>query len=170
MDPNFHEVTLIWVVRSTEIQDSRSTGNKACSSGVSKWKAVSSASTRHFAARYSRRRRWKSPLGLGGASGVKDNGGGDDDDDDDAGSGGGRQAEIPGSLQQAALEKMVRRKRYQFKVLAHHGSVRRNGNPFLQAANGLHAHFFVICITLRGHTDIMHTPNSNMSRKQKFGP
>ena len=111
MDPDFHEVTLIWVVRSTEIQDGRSTGNKACSSGVSKWKAVSSASTRHFAARYSRRRRWKSPLGLGGASGVKDNGGGDDDDDDDAGSGGGRQAEKPGSLQQAALEKMVRGKR-----------------------------------------------------------
>ena len=60
--------------------------------------------------------------------------------------------ETHGSLQQAALEKMVRRKRYQFKVLAHHGSVRRNGNPFLQAANGLHVRFLPFVWSYRHHT------------------
>ena len=68
-----HEVTLVRVGRFTEIQVGRST-TKAFSSGVSMWKAVSSASTRHFAKRYSRQRCWKNPLGLGGASGVRDEG------------------------------------------------------------------------------------------------
>ena len=93
---------------------------------------------------------------------MRDDGGGGDNDGDDAGSGGGRQADEEEQADETHGKLLVSRengaaqKRQEFKVLAHHGRVTRNGNLFLQAANRLHLCFFVICVVVYRRHRFLH--------------